>query len=35
MKKKRFHAEQIVAILKQVELGSPTPELNCHFAVSS
>jgi putative transposase len=34
MKKKRFSAEQIVAILKQAELGIPVAELICQVGVS-
>ena len=34
MKKKRFAVEQIVAILKQAELGIPIVELTRHVGVS-
>jgi putative transposase len=34
VKKKRFSAEQIVAILKQAELGIPVAELIRHVGVS-
>jgi putative transposase len=34
MKKKRFHVEQIVAILKQAELGIPVAELIRQMGVS-
>lgn len=34
MKKKRFHAEQIVAILKQAELGIPITELIRQVGIS-
>jgi putative transposase len=34
MKKKRFTAEQIVAVLKQAELGIPIAELNRQVGVS-
>jgi putative transposase len=34
MKQKRFHAEQIVAILKQAELGIPIPELIRQVGIS-
>ena len=34
MKKRRFSADQIVAILKQAELGIPVAELICQVGVS-
>ncbi len=34
MKRKRFHVEQIVAVLKQAELGAPVADLIRHLGIA-
>ena len=34
MKRKRFSVEQIVAVLKQAELGAPVADLICHLGIA-
>jgi putative transposase len=34
VKRKRFSVEQIVAVLKQAEMGTPVADLICHLGIA-